>query len=70
MRVSHIGETSELSLQTIEVGCAGPTQRLQSDDLVADSVVHLIDHPHSTRAQPSHHSKAPGAGEMLFCQHS
>ena len=69
IRVSHIGEASELPLQTIEVGCAGAKQGLQSDDLVTDPVVHFVDHPHAARAQPSHHSKAPGAGKTIFGRH-
>src|SRR5947209_1627706 len=57
IRVSDIGQASELSFEPIQVGCAGPKKGLECDDFVAESVVHFIDHPHSACAQPSHHSK-------------
>ena len=63
--MSDIGKASEFALQTIERGGARLTQGLQRNDLVADSVVHFIDHSHSARAEPSPHAKAAGVGELL-----
>ena len=63
IRVSDVGETSKLPFQPIQIGGTGPQQGLQRDDLVAHSVVHLVDHAHSPRAQPSHDAKARGAGK-------
>ena len=66
IRVSDIGKASELPLQTIDSGGAGSKQSLQCDDLVAESVVHFIDHAHSARTQPLQYTKARSVEEVLF----
>ena len=64
--MSHIGEASKLSLQPVDVGGTGPSESLQSNDLVSDVILDFVDDPHSARAQTAHDPKAVGAGEMLL----
>ena len=62
--MSHVGEAAKLAFQSIQIGAAGAQECLEGDDLVADSVVYLVDHAHAARAQASHDVEALGAAEL------